>query len=269
MNRVLQLGLVVAALVGACLVPASAARANSSGDFVTLDFTGETPARLGYISFDHRTILTQVGQAVFRVHDELGSFGGLGEDIVDNAGSHTTGYCIDVYQAITAGRTYQFDVMGLDQAPTLGRNPVLAQERAEDLEMLFAKYGEEADQSADNAAAFAAAVWEIVNETKTNSHGDLVFDVRGGAFQVTPASGGRWDRLANQWLCDLDVDVPDDQLAYALVNCRVQDFAWVMCVPIPGGEPPVPEPLTLVSGFLAVSGLGLYMRKRVKVAAAA
>jgi hypothetical protein len=256
----------VTALVGAFLVPAPAARAGSDG-FVTLDFTGESPARLGYISFGHRTILTQVGQAVFRVHDELGSYGGTGgDDIVTYAEDHkTTGYCIDVYQAITAGRKYKFDVVDLADAPTLRGNA----DRALDLENLFAKYQDQVT-SPDTAAAFAAAVWEIVNETKTNLQGDPVYNVRGGAFQVTPASGGRWDRLANQWLCDLDTNVPDDdQLAYALVSAKVQDFAWVMSVPHSGGNPPVPEPLTLVSGFLAVSGLGLYMRKRVKVVAAA
>ncbi len=265
MKREMKITFVLmAAVAGMCLVPASTVQASS---FVTLDFAGDSLARLGYVSFGHRTFLTQVGQAAFRVHDEAGSYDGLGEDIVKASDNNrTTGYCIDVYQAITAGRTYRFDVVDLVEAPTLGSNPLVAERRANDLERLFAKYAGSV-VNADTAAAFAAAVWEIVNETKLNLAGDPVYDVRGGAFKVTPASGRSWDRLANQWLSDLNTAIPKDQAAYALVNCRVQDFAWVMCIPTTGKQaPPVPEPITFVSGLLAVSGLGLYMRKRAKVA---
>jgi len=256
--------ILMAAAAGMCLVPASTVHASS--DFVTLDFTGDSPARLGYATIGYRTFLTQVGQAVFDVHDEAGSYAGLGKDIVDaSPDDRTTGYCIDVYQAITAGRTYRFDVVDLVDAPTLGNNSLVAERRAKDLERLFAKYADDV-VGADTAAAFAAAVWEIVNETNLNTAGNPVYDVRGGAFKVTPASGGSWDRQANRWLCDLDTTIPDNQSAYALVNCRVQDFAWVMCVPTTGkAPPPVPEPITFLSGLLAVSGLGFYMRKRAKV----
>jgi hypothetical protein len=259
------------AAVGVCLVLAGSATAGSS-DYVTLKFTGEGLAMPGLVSYDHRTLLVQVGQSDFDVITRPGSYAGLGQTIVDaTAPSHeTTGWCIDVYQSIYMNETAKFKVMDLGLAPTL-QDP----SRADDLERLFSKYADLVDTNCE-AAAFQAAIWEIVNEPATpiyewvgtgrhkhkvlTGYADPVYDVDGGSFKVIPTCGQHWDQLANQWLNNLGDGSVD---AFALVNCNVQDFAWIL--PGQGGRPPVPEPLTMVSGFLAVSGLGFYVRKRTKV----
>ena len=48
-------------------------------------------------------------------------------------------------------------------------------------------------------------------------------------------------------------------------NEAAQDIIVLAAIPPPGPHPIVQEPLTVVSIFLAVSGLGVYLRKRTRV----
>jgi len=79
-----------------------------------------------------------------------------------------------------------------------------------------------------------------------------------------------------------DLDVPLQFTYQALLNGQEVDYAiatwgpgWTVeadpgrgCLWIPP-PPPVPEPLTMVSGFLAVCGLGAYVRRKMRVPAPA
>jgi hypothetical protein len=237
--------------------------ADGSTNYVTLTFTGDSLARLGWVVYGGRLMITQVGQSNFTVGQDAQ---GKGLDIVGaSVDGQTTGYCIDIRQSIQINQQVAFTVMDLIDAPTLA-DP----SRAADLEKLFSLHsGEVAD--AQSAAAFAACVWEIVNERGTD------FDLRTGTFMMAPVirSDG-WVDTADGWLDGLNN--PDagvgDVTAYALVSARVQDFAWIMAGNSvgdpPPGDPPnvIPEPITMLSSFLAVSAVGFYARRRrAKVAA--
>ena len=237
------------------LVAASGAL-GSTDNFVTLTFIGDGPTGTGYVTGVGPEVY--IGRSNFSISTTDGSYGGLGADIVAQSYGNlphysTTGWCIDIHQWIYGNTSYVFYVMDLALAPTIPSG------RADDLQRLF--YQHEADVAdGDTAAAFAASVWEIVNETDTT----IPYNIGTGDFRVTP-SGGTWDTIANGWLSGLGSGTVD---AYALVSTTTQDFAWVLPVTGTGGPTVVPEPLTMASAFLAISGLGLYIRKRTRTMSA-
>jgi hypothetical protein len=257
--------MIVAAAVGslACLALVGAAQAGS--DYVTLRFAGDDLARLGYVKYGSRTFLAEVGQSDFYVS---GAHAGLGDVIAQDApDNRTTGYCIEVLKSIQLGGSYQFTVEDLSLAPTL-----VDPSRAADLLKLFSMDASKVVDD-DTAAAFQAAVWEIVNEPNPKNGAQVQYDVDRGLFTVTPVFGQTWDGIANGWLTGLGSDTPTVS-AYALVSAKTQDFAWLMPAITteakPAREDPVvPEPLTIVSGFLAVSAVGFYVRRRTRALAQA
>lgn len=105
-----------------------------------------------------------------------------------------------------------------------------------------------------NAAAIQLAIWEIVNESLTS------YDVRYGTWTATNISNATLDQ-ANTWLAGISpATVPYLPLS-AFRSDGVQDY--MLAVPFNG--PPVaavPEPLTMTAAFLAVAGLGTYIRRR-------
>lgn len=268
---------VISAVVvaGLCLVVGGTASASSTlpDSYVTLTYTGDDLARLGYVTYDGRSFLAQVGQSDFYVWQAPIASAGLGKQIVQDSAptNRTTGYCIEVLKSIQLGGTYIFGVEDLSLAPTLVNSA-----RATDLEKLFALYADKVTNK-NLAAAFGAAVWEIVDETKVDSAGNPIYDVTGGDFKVRPVFGSSqsWDKTANNWLASL-ATCEEPASAFALVSARAQDFAWIlpstgtMSDPPPGQPSPViPEPLTMISGLLASAAISFYARRRAKAQAAA
>jgi hypothetical protein len=134
--------------------------------------------------------------------------------------------------------------------------------KARDLGRLFySHYSDANNGSADNAAAFAACVWEIVNETSGT------YNISTGSFTVTPSNYAgadtTWGNTANSWLDPNSLGTVQARDLWAIVNTSTQDFAIVIPGSVDGST--VPEPITLLTGFLAVSGFGVYVRRYSKV----
>jgi hypothetical protein len=162
-----------------------------------------------------------------------------------------TTFCMDVRQDSPQGAYRQYHIVAPEDAPIGGGNTPIGPTAANDLRRLFGKYFK-TDFSDVEAAAFQASVWEIVYERSGQ------YDVYSGGLHIWETRGSGWGMLANDWLGHLGDD-PNMKLR-ALVNEAYQDFA--LAIPGVGGAEPVPEPATMLSAFLAISSLGLYVRKR-------
>ena len=239
----------------------------SAGTTLELTFTGDTPALTGTIADTSGGGALNgtfwVGQSNFSLSltqsPDTGSAAAgllaLAKSLnPENATTGTIyGYCIDTYQTIGAPHLDTWTVVDLNADPT-GAPTVGTAAKVNLLKRLFADYSGMAIGSADGAAAMGAAVWEIVNEGGTVGYG-----LSTGDFQVAGGTGAAsaW-AMADGWLSTLTELVNDKQM-YALVDPDTQDFV----IPIGGvGGTPVPEPLTMLTAFMAVSGLGMYIRKR-------
>ena len=161
-------------------------------------------------------------------------------------------WCMDIYQhESTDPLTYHI----VDPATAPGDAP-MGSAKAADLNRLFTGFIGTVDGDSTNtnlAAAFQAAVWEIVNET------DAGYDVTSGGFSLSNYSTSNWASTANTWLAQLD-DYDVDGGLKVFSNADNQDFVYY----IPPTDPPgiVPEPLTMLAAGTAVMGLGGYLRRR-------
>jgi hypothetical protein len=187
-----------------------------------------------------------------------------GTDPGTNYGPYTRPvYCIEFNQSIGAG-SKQYAVYPIDQAPI---GAAMTPARASYLRTLFAYYYNQSNLVAgynqnEEAAAFAACVWEIVNETPGN------YDLTSGNFQVHQGKDQqgndldkKWITLGQTWLTDLTTkDVPSQMPGlWALVDPTSQDFAIVLDGVI---SRPVPEPVTMLGLVLSAGSVIGYIRRR-------
>jgi len=170
-------------------------------------------------------------------------------------------FCVDVVDpAETAFSVYT--TLQLENAPITSSGDItMGTTRADDIRKLFGLMGNLPINlnTAGMAAAFQAAVWEIIKETTT---GNYYLDT--GNWQTT---GLTQMVTANGWLALINADSGNtmfkDTTVNVLASSNYQDYAIV------GGYiPPVPEPLTMASAFFAIAGLGGYIRRRTGRAAA-
>jgi hypothetical protein len=233
-----------------------------SGNFVTLTLQGQPFSRPAYITYAGRTFLATVGAADFLVSGQAGSYGGLGEEVLAaSVGSVTRGFPVGLLPCAKAGAAAPMQVIGLVDAPSLADT-----QRADDLWRLLAAHAADAAQSADASAAFGAAVWEIAHETRTRLvNGQPVpdYNLRTGEFRLSPSGGGRWDRLADEWLADLGAAVHD---GFGVVMGTAQDATWIVprdsVFPGPADYSPAEETTAIVRAVgdhavLVVRGTGL------------
>jgi hypothetical protein len=109
--------------------------------------------------------------------------------------------------------------------------------KAADLETLFTLMPQGAGGTPAQADAFGAAVSQVVDEISgANGYGDNSL-ITGVTFQNT-------------------------QSAYGMYSIDTQDISFS----VSDSSSPVPEPITFLSGLLAVSGLGYYVRRRTRLA---
>jgi hypothetical protein len=165
-------------------------------------------------------------------------------------------FCIDLQQHVSAGGIYTFTVTDVNNAPSPTTYSLSTISEAQELDLLklYAQYYSLATGGlVVDAAAFQAAVWEIVNEHW------LDYDVLDGSFKVrsdwTPAP------LANQWLDSLaDYTLPPQQQPnlMALLSTCAQD----QLILIPGGGGDIPEPLTLAGLLMGLGVIGDTVRRR-------
>lgn len=221
---------------------------------------------------------TNLANTVDVVHDGFGAYdaatvwGGstYGDDVAagvyklnktGDSGSGSTwrngsvsGFCVELNEAAPT-QTTRYSVGMPDEMTVSYTSETLGTTKANYLRELWGRYYDPAwsqsratAQQNRSAAAFAAAVWEIV-------------------YENVPASGSRWDitadgtsgsggflalnvdaATANRWLQSLDGRGPKADLR-VFANCGAQNFLVA-----------VPEPTTVV--LLGLGGLSLVRRRR-------
>jgi len=250
-------GLAAVGLVLALVAPASA---NSLGK-VRLEYWRVSPRQASNVTYDSTTkngLLTGKYNLTLDTNydpDGDGTAGsGQGVDVyaAKDANNQIGTFCADLEPwAPTSMRVY--DVFHPEEAPIGGGNTPIGIAKAWDLRRLFNQHTNDISTN-DGAAAFQAAVWEIVYEdtgTYNVTSGDLSMTYYWGA-----SSG--WLDTANDWLGSLGTDTPDVGLR-VLANTEKQDFAmWVPGLP----ADPLPEPVTMAGLVLGVGSLACYVRRR-------
>jgi len=193
------------------------------------------------------------GKYVLEVDPDPATYWGQGKNVVAQADIYhmLDTFCADLEQwALSDFTTY--DVYHPEYAPIGGDNSPMGIEKAWDLRRLFSQRTGETGTN-DGAAAFQAAVWEIIYEDSGT------YDVTGGRLWLEDASGDNsWLSTANTWLAGLGTDKPEVGLR-VLANEDYQDYALVV-TDLPAD--PVPEPVTLAGLALGVGSLVGYLRRR-------
>jgi hypothetical protein len=210
------------------------------GGIITAKFLGVNPGRTIHI-YDSSTSpalsrYTSAGLFNFRIEPgtTYTALGGVGDTF--------TALCIDLRNTISTNHVYTWSVVDPSDAPNpttysdghISANELLA------LQRLIGAFPISSLTTGRRAAAFQAAVWEIVNESGST------YNVTIGNFKA----GGRLDTaLANQMLADsAGYQGPLPELK-ALTSPCAQDMLVI-----------VPEPATLAT---VVAGMGaLAVRRR-------
>ena len=183
-------------------------------------------------------------------------------------------FCIDPFQYVYGGVRCQYIIHDLQDGPTPlfgsmgGMGAVKAGQIATLLNNANLDASTPSAMTPRDAAALGLAIWEVIAEPSANN--GSTWDVNGGQFQLYSAPTG----LAAAATADLaalkaaaalgtDFSLVNTKPYYSLIRPGAdgQDFVTAIAVQ----RRPVPEPLTLASAFMAISSLGLYIRKRVKV----
>jgi hypothetical protein len=210
-----------------------------------------------------------VGSNTGDITDGVG--GGNSNPFDGQYGNTIRAYCVDVYAWISYNTTTTWDVNPLQSAPQGGNAPdTMGLAKAKVLAELADKYLDATHiNSAATAAAFQASVWEIVNEALPTTSGNE-YSLEGGLFSMTGWSDGTVAGIADGWLHSLILPGNDpagrDFSFVSAGQSGTQDFGYLVQNQ---SAPPVPEPVTMFSAFMAISGLGVYIRRRMKVSAAA
>ena len=148
-----------------------------------------------------------------------------------NGPAHMTryGFCIDLGQSVTQNQTGIFDVIDLSAAPKPHHDGVpesgMGAKKADALRALWAQFINQT-HTAEGAAAFQLAVWEIIYEEYDQDNWNVS---EGSGFRANVSD----NHLANTFLRNLDL-TEDGARAnlVALSNDEIQDF--MVAVPAPG-----------------------------------
>jgi len=247
---------IAAIVLAAAMVLATGppARATSLGQ-LDLRYAGSDFYRNGIVHLDGGTTVLVTGKYILEVDTNPATYWGQGKDVVEQADTNDMldTFCADLEQAALGDFT-TYDVYHPEYAPIGAGNSPMGIEKAWDLRRLFNQHlGDVA--SANGAAAFQAAVWEIVYEDTGT------YNVKDSASRLwieKMAHDPDWLTTANTWLTGLGTGHPDVGLR-VLANEDYQDYALVV-LGLPAD--PVPEPVTLAGLMLGVGSLVGYLRRR-------
>ncbi len=169
-------------------------------------------ARCGYrasLSWDSTTSVTQYNIRAFQ-HEFLADSGG--DALAGGASDPLRSWCVEVYQSVVVGQTYDFAVVPVESVPTNGAPGPMGLVRANVVRDLFARWidastgfvvGDAADRNA-KSAAFQLVVWEITHENfgMTDEAGLVSrMSLGTGAFRSTPSDAARgWYDVIQQSL---------------------------------------------------------------------
>jgi hypothetical protein len=189
------------------------------------------------------------------------------------------GFCIDLAQEISTGQ-YTWTEASLIGAPVgkNGANPYAIEEwQAWRIAELWAEHyvkdvwNNGTSYNPANAAAFQAALWEIIYQTGSDRSVAVAlstYDVRSGwnqptkiGFQVTTPSGGGWTNgstgtaaTANNWLWALNGG-PYFTMLESIRSYTTQDFVII------GTTSPIPAPGAALLGVIGLSLVGWVKRR--------
>jgi len=244
------------AVVLSLVILLAAGIAGASTGTVEARYAGSNAYQVGSISYPGASW----GSVVVGVYQlDIAATGATGEGAA-LAGTRVSAFCMDIRQSVPSGSTYRpYTIDYVDTAPIGAGNTAISAAKADDLRRLFGMLingpstgVDHIDlSSANQAAAFQAAVWEIVFESASNA-----YDVHLGDLVI--GGGTTWTGLADTYLAHLHNYAPEMGLRALKSECY-QDFA--LYVPGTGDRPPVPEPVTMLSSLLSIGALGAYIRK--------
>ena len=255
-----------------------AGTARASSEWINMTYTGDDPTRTGVVNKagpGQTPYDVYVGQSNFQIDLHSGaplygtdyngattpSLGPASRIVTDSAAANYTisGYCIDTHHWISKNTHATFSIVSLAEALKAfypdDTQATLRGTKAADISRLWKQHIVDSHDTttADGAAAFAASVWEIVNET-TGTYNVSWDSTAKGSFYVHPDGGLTWDHTANTWLGNLGSGDAADIMALVPTDLSIQRFA----VLVPAV---VPEPFTMLTAFLAIGSLGVYVRK--------
>lgn len=149
-------------------------------------------------------------------------------------------FCIDIIQKVSIGDVVSFNVDVLPNAPKPG--PGMGSARADLIAELYGRHYADTT-TADGAASFQVALWEITSETQTDPNtGNLVLNLSTGLFQAVTASA--WVTNAQNWLNELNGQGPKRSDLIALTSDTKQDYVTL-----------APEPSSLLLFALGATGV--------------
>jgi len=180
-------------------------------------------------------------------------------------------FCMDPWQDIDTRAQYSINDLKDGPVPIYSSYTGMGATKAGQVATLLANDNLDGamtpgDLTKDNDTALAVAIWEIVMEPTDNTGSD--WNLTSGEFKITSASTTML-ALANAKLNALklnshfvDYSLISTSPFYALISTSRtggQDLLTAIAIK----RPPVPEPVTMISAFMAMSSLGLYIRKRI------
>ena len=166
-------------------------------------------------------------------------------------------FCIDVRQNANPS-SIRYEFYKPEDAPIGGANVAMQEGKATDLRKLVENYwfggGLNTAWTNDTAAAFQAAVWEIVTENPANP-----YNLSAGQLKVEASTAWSTGEAQN-WLTSLAGKPEPTREVWVLASESSQDYAiWF---PSMGHEPPVPEPVTMAGLAMGIGGVAAYIRRR-------
>lgn len=131
--------------------------ASALADTVAATHTGVSPSVVFYYQLDGSVRATHAG---------IYNYERVGGDYNPLLSGDFVAFCIEINQPARMTRTYSYTVEELEDAPVpgvgAGNGLGMGAAKALEIQKLWAKYYDQAILSANNAAAFQIAIWEII-----------------------------------------------------------------------------------------------------------
>jgi hypothetical protein len=229
-------------LVASSLAMSVAALASAATVNLTFDgFGAGLSMRLNYAANNHYSAANRTTGGVIAAREHLFTNTGNGATMAN--------YCVQVFESVSPGNTYAYDVVTVENVPDFPPGPgPMGALRAELMRNMYGRFYSQVKDGTDDvkSAAFAMLVWEISHENLTGAGAtakdvldNLAIDVSLGAFQASGSATLSGNQLAafNQaqsWIATMVADSSTMRTygIYGLTNPSAQDHIGVV-VPVP------------------------------------